>query len=73
MLLPHANLVVPNKQAIRNLEDIIQLYEKLRPEPFNYGSGSKYQNGKAQFDRRAAKPLPQLDNPVFGLPLFEKR
>ncbi len=29
MLLPHANLVVPDRQSIRNLKEIIQLYEKL--------------------------------------------
>jgi hypothetical protein len=29
MLLPHANLVVPDRRAIRNLKDIIHLYEQL--------------------------------------------
>jgi hypothetical protein len=29
MLLPHANLVVPDRRAIRSLKDVIQLYEKL--------------------------------------------
>lgn len=30
MLLPHANLVVPDKRAAKSLRDIIQFYEKLR-------------------------------------------
>jgi hypothetical protein len=29
MLLPHANLVVPDRRAIRDLKDIIRFYGKL--------------------------------------------
>ena len=29
MLLPHANLVVPDKAAVRSLRDIIRIYRKL--------------------------------------------
>lgn len=29
MLLPHANVVVPDKQAIRSLKEVIQLYRQL--------------------------------------------
>ena len=32
MLLPHANLVMPDRQAIGDLKDIIQLYQKLKPQ-----------------------------------------
>lgn len=34
MLLPQANLVVPNKRTIRDLRDLIQLYKKLEAQPF---------------------------------------
>ncbi len=30
MLLPHANLVAPDKQAIRDLKEIIQFYQRLK-------------------------------------------
>jgi hypothetical protein len=30
MLLPHANLVVPDKRAIHNLREIIHFYEKVK-------------------------------------------
>lgn len=33
MLLPHANLVVPDKQAVHDLKEILKLYEKLEPQP----------------------------------------
>lgn len=33
MLLPHANLVVPDRHAIQNLKQIIQFYAKLKPSP----------------------------------------
>lgn len=43
MLLPHANLVVPDKRAVCDLKDIMHLYEKLKPsEPLNYGISSRY-------------------------------
>lgn len=29
MLLPHANLVVPDRTAIRDLKDVIRFYEKV--------------------------------------------
>jgi len=71
MLLPHANLVVPDKRAIRNLKEIIQLYEKLKPsEPFNYGTSSGY--------RKYPKPPPLSEEPAEinrtdDLPLFGKQ
>ncbi len=41
MLLPHANLVVPDKQAIRKLRDIIRLYERLPIATHFYKSATR--------------------------------
>jgi hypothetical protein len=69
MVVPHANLVVPDKQAIHDLKDIIQLYQALKPEPFNYGSSSGY--------RKYPEPPPATGNPIEfdridDLPLFKR-
>jgi hypothetical protein len=70
MLIPHANLVVPDKWAIRNLREIIELYEKLKhSEPFNYGAMSAYARRSANH-QEAIKPV-QVNN-LNDLPLFKK-
>lgn len=70
MLVPHANLVVPNKRTIYALKEIIQFYDKLKPsKPFNYGATSAYA-------RRSAPPQevikPVQVNGIDDLPLFKK-
>jgi hypothetical protein len=71
MLLPHANLVVPDKQAIRDLKDIILFYEKLKPpESFNYVSGSGYRK-YPEPPQLKEKPI-EFDR-IDNLPLFERQ
>jgi len=31
MVLPHANLLVPDRQAIHDLKEFMRLYQKLKP------------------------------------------
>jgi hypothetical protein len=70
MLLPHANFVVPDKAAIRDLKDIIQLYEKLKPGLFADGRTSDYQTYRETTLTRGA--LIQSHR-TDDLPLFAKR
>lgn len=73
MLLPHANLVVPDKHAVRELREIIQLYEQLKPsEPFNYGTSSKYRKQVWQ-DHAPNAPVQFREPSVYDLPLFKKQ
>lgn len=70
MLLPHANLVVPDKHTIRNLRDIIQIYEKLKPSKhFNYGTPSNYQKRVWQ---HYTPTVPKINKEpsVYDLPLL---
>ena len=70
MLIPHANLVVPDKRAIRNLSEIIQLYERLKQaEPFNYRAANSYVGG--QVPPQEVIRSVRLDR-VDDLPLFKK-
>lgn len=69
MLLPHANLVVPDKHAIRRLGDIIALYRKLPVQQFNYGSTSSYDKSPQSAVQRVE---PVELNSIKGLPLFGK-
>lgn len=69
MLLPHANLVVPDKQTVRKLGDIISLYEKLPLPRFNYGSTSSYERSP----QVQPQPAQEIElNSIKGLPLFGK-
>jgi hypothetical protein len=70
MLIPHANLVVPDKRAICNLSEIIQFYENLKhAEPFNYGTPNPYA-GTQVLPREEIRPV-RL-NRVDDLPLFKR-
>ena len=71
MLLPHANLVEPDKRVVRDLKDIMHLYEKLRPaEPFNYGTTSGYR--KYPEPPQPKEPLKPIEfNKIDDLPLFK--
>ena len=69
-VLPHANRVVPDKRVIRDLKEIIQLYQALKPEPFNYGTSSSY--------RKHPVPPPLKEKPmefdrIDDLPIFKKQ
>jgi hypothetical protein len=70
MLVPHANLVVPDKQAIRSLSEIIKLYEKLPERKREYG----FSNGYCKYPEQRATPLASIDlNRTDDLPLFAKQ
>jgi hypothetical protein len=71
MLLPHANIVVPDKQSIRRLGDIIALYEKLSARRFNYGSTSDYNAKTSHVQTQQVNPI-EL-NSMKDLPLFRLR
>jgi hypothetical protein len=69
MLLPHANLVVPDKRAVKRLGDIIQLYEKLPAHRFEYGFTSDYERSS----QTPVQPIEPADfNSTKDLPLFDK-
>jgi hypothetical protein len=68
-VLPYANLVVPDKQVIRDLKDIIQLYQALKPDPFNYGSSSGYRK-HSELPPLSEEPIEM--NRISDLPLFKK-
>jgi hypothetical protein len=69
MLLPHANLVVPDRRAIRNLTEIIQLYERLKhADLLNYGATNAYARRPAP--QEVVKPVQA--NRMNDLPLFKK-
>jgi hypothetical protein len=68
MLLPHANLVVPDRRDVKRLHDIIELYDKLPAKQFDYGFTSTYH-------RSTTKNYPVQEVEVASindLPLFEK-
>jgi hypothetical protein len=69
MHLPHANLLVPDKDAIRNLSEIMELYKSLKLTAFNYGAGSDYErSGQPE----VPNPKRKLPFEMFeGLPLLE--
>jgi hypothetical protein len=67
MLLPHANLVVPDRRAVRSLRDIIQFYEKLSARPPERERG--YSNLLSQ---STAPVKPIVFNRMDDLPLFAK-
>lgn len=69
MVVPHANLVIPDKAVIHDLREIIQLYRVLKPETYNYGTSRGY--------RKYPEPPPLKEEPVESnrmndLPLFGK-
>jgi hypothetical protein len=72
MLLPYANLVVPDKQAVRDLKEIIQFYEQLKPsKPFNDGLARAANQSHGATG--ASNAAPRSHQPaVSDLPLFEK-
>jgi hypothetical protein len=68
MLLPHANLVVPDKASIHDFDEIIHLYEKLKFHPFNYGTSSgyrKYPDTQKTFQSPVLTDLSCRDLPLF--------
>lgn len=70
MLLPHANLVVPDKKAIRELREIIQLYEQLKPsESFNSGTSSTYRK-QVWENHRPNTPEKFGEPSVYDLPFL---
>jgi len=64
------NVVVPAEQEIRRLRPALSYFGKLKPTPFNYGTGSGYHK-YPEPKREPAEPV-QLDR-LDDLPLFKKR
>ena len=63
------NIVVPDENEIQHLRPFISYLERLKSDPFNYGTSSSY--------RKYPEPPPLSGKPVEfdrtdDLPLFEK-
>jgi len=63
------NVVVPAEREIRRLRPALRYFAKLKPTPFNYGTGSGYRK-YPEPKEEPAEPAP-LDTPD-DLPLFKK-
>lgn len=63
------NIVVPTKQEIRRLRPVVSFIEKLKPQPFNDGTTSRYRKHLEQ-SQPPVFPIPY--NRFDNLPLFRK-